>query len=145
MPDVTTDVTIRFALWNGEEGGLNGAQALRRPAAGSPGKEDRRIGKYPEPKWLGMIQHDMMMWDHGMPRADGTLNPEQRPEADFNIEFKIDSEKSRLDEAGVGCEGRADKYSKNYPGMVGPHMTNTDSDPFMDIVPAISCARTSAA
>jgi hypothetical protein len=32
----------------------------------------------------------------------------------------------------------ADKYSKNYPGMVGPHMTNTDSDPFKDIVAAIS-------
>ena len=40
-----------------------------------------------------MIQHDMMMWDHGMPRADGTLNPEQRPEADFNIEFQIDSKR----------------------------------------------------
>ena len=38
-----------------------------------------------------MIQHDMMMFDHGMPRADGTLSPEQRPEADVNIEFQENS------------------------------------------------------
>ena len=44
-----------------------------------------------------MIQHDMMMWDHGMPRADGTWNPEQRPEADVNIEFQ--STAKRADEA----------------------------------------------
>ena len=24
-------------------------------------------GRYPEPKWLGMVQHDMMLFDHGMP------------------------------------------------------------------------------
>ena len=56
----------------------------RRPAGqGRPAG----LGKYPEPKWLGMIQHDMMLFDHGMPRADGTLPPEQRPEADVNVEF----------------------------------------------------------
>ena len=38
-----------------------------------------------------MIQHDMMMFDHGMPRADGTMSPEQRPEADVNIEFQATS------------------------------------------------------
>ena len=38
-----------------------------------------------------MIQHDMMMFDHGMPRADGTVSPEQRPEADVNIEFQANS------------------------------------------------------
>ena len=104
------------------------------------GKEDPPgSGKYPEPKWLGMIQHDMMLWDHGMPRADGTLNPEQRPEADFNIEFKIDSVMSEASmKLAWAVKAAADKYSKNYPGMVGPHMTNTDSGSFMDLVPAIS-------
>ena len=52
-------------------------------------------GKYPEPKWLGMIQHDMMLFDHGMPHADGTMNKEQRPEADVNIEFRDDREDGR--------------------------------------------------
>jgi hypothetical protein len=31
-----------------------------------------------------MIQHDMMLFDHGMPRPDGTISREQRPEADVN-------------------------------------------------------------
>ena len=41
-------------------------------------------------------------------------------------------------EVAVAVKAAADKYSKNYPGTVGPHMTNTDSGPFMDIVAAIS-------
>jgi hypothetical protein len=131
-PDVTTDVTIRFALWNGEEGGLRGATAYvnqRKDLQGQPN----------EPKWLGMIQHDMMMWDHGMPRADGTLNPEQRPEADFNIEFQTNSAMAEASQKlAFIVKAAADKYSKNYPGTVGPHMTNTDSGPFQDIVAAIS-------
>jgi hypothetical protein len=32
----------------------------------------------------------------------------------------------------------ADAYNTDYPATVGPHMTNTDSGPFMDIVPSIS-------
>ena len=31
-----------------------------------------------------------------------------------------------------------EKYATDYPAAVGPHMTNTDSTPFMDIVPSIS-------
>ena len=31
-----------------------------------------------------------------------------------------------------------EKYATDYPAAVGPHMTNTDSTPFMDLVPAIS-------
>jgi hypothetical protein len=31
-----------------------------------------------------------------------------------------------------------EKYAADYPAAVGPHMTNTDSTPFMDLVPAIS-------
>jgi hypothetical protein len=31
-----------------------------------------------------------------------------------------------------------EKYATDYPASVGPHMTNTDSSPFMDLVPAIS-------
>jgi hypothetical protein len=29
-------------------------------------------------------------------------------------------------------------YATDYPAAVGPHMTNTDSTPFMDWVPAVS-------
>jgi hypothetical protein len=30
------------------------------------------------------------------------------------------------------------KYATDYPAQVGPHMTNTDSGPFQDIIAAIS-------
>jgi len=140
MPDVVTDRSIRFALWNNEETGTNGARAYIEQRQALQGKENPPgSGRYPEPKWLGMIQHDMMMWDHGMPRADGTWNPEQRPEADVNIEFQSTAKKA--DEAmklAFHFRYANEIYATDYPAAVGPHMTNTDSGPFMDIVPAIS-------
>jgi hypothetical protein len=86
-----------------------------------------------------MIQHDMMMVDHGPPTADGKLAPEQRPEADINIEFAITS-KFADDAMKMAFFWRAanEKYATHYPAAVGPHMTNTDSDPFKDLVPSLS-------
>ena len=140
MPDVTTDVSIRFVLWNNEETGLNGARAYVQQRQALQGKEEPAgSGRYPEPRWLGMIQHDMMLWDHGMPRPDGTYNPEQRPEADVNIEFQ--SQSKRADDSmklAFYFRFANEKYATDYPAAVGPHMTNTDSTPFMDVVPAIS-------
>ena len=140
MPDVRTERTIRFALWNNEETGLNGARAYVEQRAGLQGNEDPPGSRrYPEPRWLAMIQHDMMLWDHGMPRADGTWNPEQRPEADVNIEFQ--STAQRADEAmrlAFFFRDANEKFATDYPAAVGPHMTNTDSTPFMDFVPSIS-------
>ena len=140
QPDVQTDRSIRFILWNNEETGTNGARAYIAQRQALQGKEEPAgSGKYPEPKWLGMIQHDMMMFDHGAPRPDGTLNPEQRPEANVNIEFQSSSKfADGAQKLAWFFQTANEKYAKDYPAKVGQHMTNTDSGPFQDIIPAIS-------
>jgi hypothetical protein len=139
-PDVQTERSIRFALWNNEESGTEGAGAYVAQRQALQGKEDPAgSGKYPEPKWLGMIQHDMMLFDHGMPLADGTLPKEQRPEADVNIEFQKTSKMAADSQALAWVLHAAnEKYATDYPATVGPHMTNTDSGRFQDVVAAVS-------
>ncbi|HEY7500038.1 MAG TPA: M20/M25/M40 family metallo-hydrolase [Vicinamibacterales bacterium] len=139
-PDVQTERSIRFALWNNEETGLNGARAYVEQRKDLQGKEDPPgSGKYPEPKWLGMIQHDMMLFDHGMPDADGKVSPEQRREADVNIEFQSTSKMSEgAQKLAWFFKTANEKYATDYPAAVGPHMTNTDSTAFMDVVASIS-------
>jgi hypothetical protein len=102
-----------------------------------------------------MIQHDMMLWDHGMPvpkldaggrpETDANGRPifvsprEQRLEADVNIEFQSTAKEAEA-AAKLAWFFRAanDKYATDYPAAVGFHMTATDSLPFMDLIPAIS-------
>lgn len=156
QPGVTTERSIRFILWNNEETGLNGAHAYVAQRKDLQGIESPKgSGRYPEPKWLGMIQHDMLLFDHGMPvpkrDADGkpvldargqpvfVAPAEQRAEADVNIEFQVNSKFAEAS-AQLAWTLRAanEKYATDYPAAVGNRMTNTDSTPFMDVAPAIS-------
>jgi len=139
-PDVRTDRSIRFILWNNEETGLNGAHAYVEQRSDLQGKEfPEGSGRYPEPKWLGVIQHDMMLFDHGMPRADGSLSRVQRREADVNIEFQVNS-KFAADsrDLAFALQDANEQYASDYPASVGRHMTNTDSHEFQDMVASVS-------
>jgi hypothetical protein len=134
-PDVVSDVSIRFALWNNEETGLNGAYAYVEQRAEIQGLEDPPgSGRYPEPRWLGMIQHDMMMWDHGNP-----VDYDQALDADVDVEFQLNSEFA--DEAarlGLALINANRMHATDYPAVLSNAMSNTDSTPFMNLVPAVS-------
>jgi len=74
-----------------------------------------------------------------MPRPDGTVSKEQRPEADVNIEFQIASKQAaESQKLATFFQLSNEKYATDYPANVGPHMTNTDSGPFQDLVASIS-------
>ena len=139
-PDVQTERTIRFVLWNSEELGFVGADAYIRERRDLQGKENPPgSGRYPEPKWLGMIQHDMMLFDHGMPLADGSLGREQRPEADVNIEFQENSTFAAESHALARRLQQAnERYATDYPAAIGGHMAATDSNAFQNVVAAVS-------
>jgi hypothetical protein len=139
-PVVETERSIRFALWNSEEGGLRGARAYVAQRRDLQGKEDPPgSGRFPEPKWLGMIQHDMMMFDHGMPGPDGKVSSEQRREADVNIEFQENSKLAAESQKLAWFFKEANlRYATDYPANVGKYMQSTDSVPFQDEVAAIS-------
>jgi hypothetical protein len=86
-----------------------------------------------------MIQHDMMLFDHGAPDVSGRVSPDQRREADVNIEYQSKSVKAAESMAlAFTFRGANEAYATDYPAAVGPHMTNTDSTPFMDHVASIS-------
>jgi hypothetical protein len=81
----------------------------------------------------------MMMFDHGMPRADGTVSPEQRPEADVNVEFAGASKMAQASQAlAWALRAANERYATDYPATVGNRMQSTDSVPFQDYAPAIS-------
>jgi hypothetical protein len=139
-PDVQTERSIRFILWNNEETGLEGSRAYATQRKDLQGKENPPgSGKYPEPKWLGVIQHDMMLFDHGMPKADGTLNKDQRPEADVNVEFQANSMMGTQSQVlAWALEAANVSYATDYPVTVGSHMQSTDSVSFQDLAPSVS-------
>lgn len=133
--DVRSNRSIRFALWNNEETGLNGSYAYVEQRAPRQGVEDPvGSGRYPEPTWLGMIQHDMMMWDHGNP-----VTYNQALDADVDIEFQLNSEMAH-ESAALALEllNANRMHAGDYPAVMSNAMSNTDSTPFMDFVASVS-------
>jgi len=135
LPGVESDVSIRFALWNNEETGLNGAGAYVEQREELQGIEaPAGSGQYPEPRWLGMIQHDMMMWDHGNPV---TFN--QALDADVDVEYQLNSAFAEQSaQLGLALINANRLHATDYPAVLSNAMSNTDSTPFMNVVPAVS-------
>ena len=94
-----------------------------------------------------MIQHDMMLFDHGMPRADGTLSPEQRPEADVNIEFQVSSKMAAQSQALAWVLQRGQREVRDrLPGLGRqPHDQHRFGAVHGSRRRRSACARTSAA
>jgi hypothetical protein len=133
--DIETDRTIRFALWNNEETGLNGSRAYVEQRAPLQGIDDPAgSGRYPEPTWLGVIQHDMMMWDHGNP-----VSFTQVRDADVDIEFQLNSAMAE-ESAMLALEllNANRMFATDYPAAMSNAMSNTDSAPFQDHTAAVS-------
>jgi len=126
-PDVRTARSVRFIFWNNEEFGMDGSGTYafeRAPLQATPG----------EPKWLGVIQHDMMLFDHGMPPG-----PNQSPHADINIEYQ---QSSKMAAASAGLAGALKDANRaagqHYPVTIGANMAGTDSIRFQDLVASVS-------
>ena len=127
MPDVRTNRSVRFIFWNNEEFGMDGSGTYaqqRAPLQGTPA----------EPKWVGIIQHDMMMYDHGMPPG-----PNQSPNADINIEYQKDSRMAAGSAKLAEALQKSNRlYAREYPTTIGSNMAGTDSIRFEDLVPSVS-------
>jgi len=62
-----------------------------------------------------------------------------RAEADVNIEFQSNAQMVEgAQKLAWILKAASDNYATDYPATVGPHMTNTDSTPFMNLIPAVS-------
>jgi hypothetical protein len=127
MADVQTNRSVRFIFWNNEEFGMDGSGTYAVERGPLQGTRD-------EPRWLGIIQHDMMMYDHGMPPG-----PKQSPTADINIEYQMNSrfagESAKL-AAVLQAANRT--YAREYPTTIGTNMAGTDSIRFEDLAPSVS-------
>ena len=131
MPGIMTNRSVRFAFWNNEEFGMDGSGTY------ATGKVSNRAATA-EPKLLGVIQHDMMLFDHGMPPG-----PKQSPHADINIEYQersgMAAESANL-AAVLLAANRS--YAHGYPATIGANMAGTDSVLFEDLVASVSVRET---
>ena len=126
MPDVQTNRSVRFIFWNNEEFGMDGSGTYafeRAPLQGTAA----------EPKWLGVIQHDMMMFDHGMPPG-----PKQSSNADIDIEYQRNSRMADASAKLAAALQAANRTYASYPATIGTNMAGTDSIRFEDLVASVS-------
>ena len=134
--DVQTDVSVRFLFFDQEEIGLYGSSAYVADRRSLQGVENPAgSGLYPEPTWLGLIQHDMILYDHGV----GTRTTAQSPYADLDVEWKAGSTYATQSMAlAQNWRFLNGVYSTQYPSNSANNSTNTDDTPFQPYTAAIS-------
>jgi len=135
-PDVETDYSIRFIFFDEEERGLYGSQGYVSTRASLRGIENPAgSGLYPEPNWLGIIQHDMILYDHGV----GTRTTDQSVYADLDVEWTAGatfaSQSMTLAQTWRFLNG---EYAVNYPANSADKSQSTDDYSFRNHCPAIS-------
>jgi hypothetical protein len=130
--DVTTDKSVRFLFWDKDEIGYKGADNYVR---------DRRLlqGNMtinpPEPTWLGLITHDMVLYDHGV----GSGGANQSIYADLDVEWRAGTTKEAASKA-LANDWRYfnGTYSTHYPASAWNYSYYTDDGPFWPYVASVS-------
>lgn len=126
--DVFTDKSVRFLFFDMEEAGLYGSYGY---------VQDRRSlqGATNEPTWLGLIQHDMILYDHGA----GTAGASQSPFADLDVEWHAGTTKA-TDSMNLALQWRFSSglYATDYPANAYNYSTNTDDTAFWPYVASVS-------
>jgi hypothetical protein len=130
-----TAVSVRFIFWNNEETGLNGSTAYVNERAGQQGAENPPgSGLYPEPRWVGLIQHDMILFDHGL-----SAQRDQIAGADIDIEYQAASTyANQALQLAQALRAGNQTHSTDYSAQVGSNMRFTDSWPFRNYTAAVS-------
>ena len=106
-PDVQTDRTIRFALWNNEETGLNGARAYVAAAPGAAGQgEPGRLGQVSRAEMAGhdSARHDDVRSRHAGPRRQGQPGAAPRSGRQHRVPEQLE-DGGRVAEARLAGQG----------------------------------------
>ena len=134
--DVQTDKSVRFIFFDQEESGLIGSAAYvsgRRTLQGI--ETPAGSGKYPEPTWLGLVNHDMVLYDHGA----GTAGASQSAYADLDVEWRAGTTKEADSKAlALKWAFATGTYATDYPATAYNYSTNTDDTSFHPYVASVS-------
>ncbi len=119
-----------------EESGLYGSQSYANDRRSMQGIENPPgSGQFPEPNWLGIVQHDMILYDHGV----GTAGPDQSPYADLDVEWRAGTiYATQSMNLAQDWRLRNGNFSTQYPANSADHSTNTDDTPFQNYTASIS-------
>ncbi len=119
-PDVVTERTIRFALWNGEEGGLRGARAYVAQRQALQGKRTRRFRPVSRTE---VARHDPARHDDvGSRRAGRRRQDEPLAAARSRRQHRVPGELEdgrRVAEARLVFKQANERYATDYPANVG--------------------------